>query len=354
MIISSEQLFRYALSHHASDLHVNVGQRPMLRVNSVISSANDLPVISDEQARSLAGELMSPQQWVAFEAKRDLDFSRDVASVGRFRINAHFQRGGIALSIRAIHATIRPLEQLFLPDIVQKLTRLPHGLLLVTGPTGSGKSTTLAAMVDAINQRDAGRIITLEDPIEYTLRNARSCIEQREVGTDVPDFASGLRHALRQDPDVILVGEMRDLETTRAAVTAAETGHLVMSTLHTSSASQTIERIVDQYPGEQQNQIRAMLGNTLQGVISQTLIPRIDKPGMIAAVEVLIATPAVRGCIRENRMIEINNIIATNRAIGMQSLDDSLRELFVNGYISRENAIAHASQPERITRQLAA
>jgi twitching motility protein PilT len=269
-------------------------------------------------------------------------------------VNAHYQRGSIALAFRTINDRVRKIEELTLPEVVHKLTHLPRGLVLVTGPTGSGKSTTLAAMIDSINRRESGHIITLEDPIEYAFQSAKSAIEQREVGVDVPNFASGLRHALRQDPDVILVGEMRDLETTSAAITAAETGHLVFSTLHTVNAPQTIERIIDIYPHDAQNQIRSMLANTLQAVISQTLFRRSDQPGMVPALEVMLCTPAVRNCIRENRIFEIPNVIETSRAIGMQTLDSSIKQLFVNGYISKDDAVAQAAHPEKLERALAA
>jgi twitching motility protein PilT len=209
-------------------------------------------------------------------------------------------------------------------------------------------------MIDCLNKREAIHIITMEDPIEYAFINNKATIEQREVGNDVPDFSDGLRHVLRQDPDVILVGEMRDLETTSAAITAAETGHLVLSTLHTVNAPQTIERIIDIYPSDQQNQIRSMLSNTLQAVISQTLFKRVDQPGMIPGVEIMLCTPAVRNCIRENRIFEIPNIIATSRALGMQTLDDSIKQLYVNGYISREDAVAQAAHPEKLDRALVA
>ena len=214
--------------------------------------------------------------------------------------------------------------------------------------------TTWQGMVDAINKREQGHIITLEDPIEYAFISNKCSIEQREVGADVPSFASGLKHSLRQDPDVILVGEMRDLETTSSAITAAETGHLVFSTLHTVNAPQTIERIIDVYPSDQQNQIRSMLANTLQAVISQTLFKRVDQPGMIPALEIMLCTPAVRNCVRENRIFEIPNIIETSRALGMQTLDSSIKQLYVNGYISREDAIAQAAHPEKLERSLAA
>jgi twitching motility protein PilT len=293
-------------------------------------------------------------RWNHFEQHRDADFSYEIPGVGRFRVNAHYQRNSVALSIRTINDKVRPIEQLFLPEIVHKLTHLPRGLILVTGPTGSGKSTTLAGMVDAINKREQGHIITLEDPIEYAFVSNKCAIEQREVGADVTTFSSGLKHSLRQDPDVILVGEMRDLETVGAAITAAETGHLVFSTLHTVNAPQTIERIIDVYPADEQNQIRSMLANTLQAVISQTLFRRCDQPGMMPGLEIMLCTPAVRNCVRENRIFEIPNIIATSRALGMQSLDDSIRQLFVNGYVSREDAIAQAAHPEKLERSLAA
>jgi twitching motility protein PilT len=315
---------------------------------------SDFPVVTPEGAVRLAKEMMNDKRWAEFEEKRDSDFSYEIPGLGRFRVNAHYQRNSVALSFRTINDKVRPIEQLFLPEVVKKLTYLPRGLVLVTGPTGSGKSTTLAAMIDAINRREAGHIITLEDPIEYAFISAKSCIEQREIGADCPSFSSGLRHALRQDPDVILVGEMRDLETVGSAITAAETGHLVFSTLHTVNAPQTIERIIDVYPSDQQNQIRSMLANTLQAVISQTLFRRTDQPGMIPALEIMLCTPAVRNCIRENRIFELPNIIETSRALGMQTLDSSIKQLFVNGYIAKEDAIAQAAHPEKLERSLAA
>jgi len=299
-------------------------------------------------------EILGEKRWPAFEEVRDADFSYEIPGLGRFRVNAHWQRGGIAMAFRTINDKVRPIEQLLLPEIVNRLTYLPRGLILVTGPTGSGKSTTLAAMVDAINRREQGHIITLEDPIEYAFISNKCAIEQREVGADVPSFSSGLRHVLRQDPDTILVGEMRDLETTSAAITAAETGHLVFSTLHTVNAPQTIERIIDIYPSDEQNQIRSMLANTLQAVISQTLFKRADQPGMVPAVEIMLCTPAVRNCIRENRIFEISNVIETSRALGMQTLDSSIKQLFVNGFVTREDAIAQAAHPEKLERALAA
>src|SRR4051795_290138 len=346
-------ILRTAVTNKASDVHINVGAPPLFRVNTVVQ-ASDFPIVTPEGSMRLLKEILPEKRWAHFEEHRDADFSYAINGFGRFRVNAHYQRKSVAIAIRTINDKVRPIEQLFLPDIVSKLTYLPRGLVLVTGPTGSGKSTTLAAMIDSINKREAGHIITLEDPIEYAFVSAKSCIEQREIGSDCPNFSSGLRHALRQDPDVILVGEMRDLETVGSAITAAETGHLVFSTLHTVNAPQTIERIIDVYPSDQQNQIRSMLANTLQAVISQTLFKRMDQPGMIPALEIMLCTPAVRNCVRENRIFEIPNIIETSRALGMQTLDSSIKQLYVNGYISREDAIAMAAHPEKLERTLAA
>ena len=346
-------ILRSAVQMKSSDVHFNVGLPPLFRVHTVVTPT-DFPVMTAEGIVRLLKEMIDERRLAEFEKHRDSDFSYEIPGLARFRVNAHYQRKSIALAFRTINDKIRAIEELFLPEIVAKLTYLPRGLILVTGPTGSGKSTTLAAMVDAINRREQGHIITLEDPIEYAFTSNKCSIEQREVGEDVPDFASGLRHVLRQDPDTILVGEMRDLETVGAAITAAETGHLVFSTLHTVNAPQTIERIIDVYPADEQNQIRSMLANTLQAVISQTLFKRADQPGMIPAIEVMLCTPAVRNCVRENRIFEIPNIIATSRALGMQTLDDSIKQLFVNGYISKDDAISQAAHPEKLERSLAA
>jgi len=348
-----DQILRSAVQASASDVHLYAGSPPLFRIHSGIEPSR-FPVLTAEQCAAIAKTLIEERRWPEFESKRDVDFSHEIPGLGRFRINAHFQRHTIALAIRVITGKIRDFSELFLPEIVARLATASRGLILVTGPAGSGKSTTLAAMIDQINRRDTAHIVTLEDPIEYVLTGINCAIEQREVGSDVPDFASGLRHVLRQDPDVILVGEMRDLETTSAAITAAETGHLVLSTLHTSSAPQTIERIIDIYPMNQQNQIRSMLAHSLQAVISQTLLPRSDQPGLIPAVEIMICNQPVKTSIRENRIFEIPNIIETNRSIGMQSLDYSIQQLFRNGYIDRLTAIKHSTHPEMIDRELVA
>ena len=340
-----------ALETKVSDIHIMCGSQPLMRRNTVLNEAN-YPVVTPEIAEAMLKEIISPERFAEFEMKRDLDFSTQIAGKGRFRVNAHYQRESIAIAFRSISDKIPPLETLNLPEAVEKLVDLPRGLVLVTGDTGSGKSTTMAAIVDAMNKKYRKHIITLEDPIEYMMVSDQCAIEQREVGSDCPNFASGLRHALRQDPDVILVGEMRDLETTSSAITAAETGHLVFSTLHTMSASQTIERIIDIYPSGQQNQIRSMLANTLQAVVSQVLFRRVDKPGMMPGVEVLLCTAAVRNCIRENRIFEIPNIIETSRTIGMQTRDFCIAQLCINGNIDRAEGLSHAAHPEKIRQML--
>jgi twitching motility protein PilT len=354
-----DQLLRKAYAVDASDIHINAGQPPLFRVHTTVERSPDFPVMEPDDCVGLCRVMMDDDRWAKFQQLRDADFSYQLPDGGegggtRFRVNAHYQRGTVALAFRTVNSTVRPLDDLGLPEVARKLTHLPRGLILVTGGTGSGKSTTLAGMIDSINRRDAAHIITIEDPVEYTFTSDRCAIEQREIGDDCPTFASGLRHVLRQDPDVILVGEMRDLETTSAAITAAETGHLVLSTLHTVNAPQTIERIIDIYPSDEQNQIRSMLSNTLQAVVSQTLFRRSDGRGMVPAVEIMLCTPAVRNCIRENRIFEIPNIISTSRQIGMQSLDDSIMELFANGLISRDDAISQAAHPEKVERALAA
>ncbi|MDD5011992.1 MAG: type IV pilus twitching motility protein PilT [Phycisphaerae bacterium] len=346
-----KQLLAAAVDAEASDLHINVGLPPVMRINTELVAAHSEPV-SSAQAADMLLDMLGEQRFKTFEQNRDYDFSTTIDNGNRFRVNAHYQRDTIAISFRLVPNQIPDLNQLYLPKIVAEFAELPRGLVIVTGHTGCGKSTTLAAMIGMINNTSRKRIITLEDPIEYAFENNQSMIEQRQIGSDCPDFASGLRHALRQDPEVILVGEMRDLETTRATITAAETGHLVLSTLHTLNAPQTIERIIDIYPAGQQNQIRAMLANTLQAVISQTLFKRADKPSMVPAVEILVCNSAVRNCIRENRIHEISNIITTSRKSGMQEMDSSIAELYFKGLISREDAMDCTANPQKMEKLL--
>ncbi len=346
-------VLKAAFAADASDIHLIAGQPPVMRVNQVMTPM-DFPVITPETARAVFEQMASPESQAVFDRQKDADFSYEIPGLSRYRVNAHRQRGALGMAMRTIKTKVPPLSKLNLPEVIARLTYLPRGLVLVTGDTGSGKSTTLAAMIQAMNERYRKHIITLEDPVEYTFKSDKCVIEQRELGQDMPTFASGLKHALRQDPDIILVGEMRDLETSALAISAAETGHLVLSTLHTVNASQTVERIIDMYPAGQQNQIRSMLANTLQAVISQTLFSRVDKPGMVPAVEVLLCTPAVRNLIREARTFEIPNVIETSRAIGMSSLDSSIAELYFNGMISKEDAVAQAAYPDKLERQLVA
>lgn len=346
-------ILRQAFEQDASDVHLVAGHPPMMRVHTVVTPM-ECPALTPDGLRRALEQMVSPGQLATFDERLDLDFSYEVPGLQRYRVNAHMQKGVVAMALRGIKTSVPPLADLNLPEVISRLTYLPRGLVLVTGDTGSGKSTTLAAMIQAMNERYRKHIITLEDPVEYVFESDKSLIEQRELGADMPSFGSGLKHALRQDPDIILVGEMRDLETTQLAISAAETGHLVLSTLHTVDASQTVERIIDMYPAGQQNQIRSMLANTLQAVVSQTLFSRVDRPGMVPAIEIMLCTPAVRNIIREARTFEIPNVIETNRQLGMISLDNAIAELFFNGMISREDAIAQSAHPEKIERMLAA
>lgn len=347
------QILTAALTRDASDIHLVPGHAPIARIHTALEPM-EYPTISTEWAHRTLEQMVSHDQFATFSETHDLDFSYVMGGTQRFRVNAHRQKGGVALAFRSIRSEIPELESLNLPTVIETLTRLPRGLVLVTGATGSGKSTTLAAMLQAINVRDSKHVITLEDPIEYLFESEACLFEQRERGVDMESFSSGLKHALRQDPDIILVGEMRDLETTSLAISAAETGHLVFSTLHTNSAAQSVDRIIDMYPAEQQNQVRSMLANTLQAVVTQSLFPRRDAPGMVPATEVLICTPAVRNIIREARTFEIPNVIETNRSLGMTSLDHSIASLVFNGFISREDALAHAINPDRLDQAFAA
>lgn len=353
MALDIDAILKAAFQADASDIHIVAGHTPVFRIHTIMTPSG-LGVVTPEDAMAMVKKMASSEGLRRFSEHKDSDFSYQVEGLGRYRVNAHLQRGVVGIALRAIKSKVPPMGKLNLPPVIERLTYLPRGMVLVTGDTGSGKSTTLAAMIEAMNERYQKHIITLEDPIEYALTSKQCLIEQRELGQDMPSFASALKHALRQDPDIILVGEMRDLDTTALAMTAAETGHLVLSTLHTVNASQTVERIIDMYPSNQQNQIRAMLADTLQAVVSQSLFSRIDAKGMVPAVEVLLCTPAVRNIIREGRTFEIPNVIETNRALGMCSLDASIAELYFNGMISREDAIEQAAYPDKLEKQLAA
>ena len=348
-----QSILKMSLDRGASDVHLVAGLRPLLRIHTELAPVEEFDLLTPEKTEAFVKELVPEKRYEDFLIDRDLDFSTELPGMGRFRVNAHFQQNTVGLAFRAISSSVPALEDLNLPEVAQSLVACPRGLVLVTGPTGSGKSTALASMIDAMNQLYSHHIITLEDPIEYEIHSKKSVIEQREVGSDVTTFESGLRHALRQDPDIILVGEMRDLETTAAAISAAETGHLVLSTLHTQSAAQTIERIIDIYPPAQQAQIQSMLSTTLQAVLSMALFKRADRRGMIPACEVMLCNPAIKNCIRENRIHEIPNIITTNKQHGMRLFDDALKDLVLGGFITRDQGLAGATRPEYLSNLLA-
>jgi len=349
--VELNDLFQLAVDAHASDILLVTGAPPVLRVQGALQPT-DLDVLTPQEAERVIRNSLNEPQLETLQKRGDLDYSIGVPGLGRFRINAHVQRSTWAAAVRYIPDTIPTLDELGIPDRVADFARLRRGLVLVTGPTGSGKSTTLAALIDLVNQERACHIITLEDPIEFLFHHGKSIVEQRQIGSDSPDFATALRHVVRQDPDVILVGEMRDLETMGAAISAAETGHLVFATLHTLSASQTLERIVDVFPATRQNQIRAQLAATLQGVVSQTLIPRLDGIGMLPAVEIMLCISSIRRCIREGETHLLPGIIETNRKVGMRSLDQAITMLYREGKIDREAAVGGAASPEVLEAQL--
>ncbi len=338
-----DELLKKMVEHGGSDAHLKVGKPPGIRVSGVIHPMGETP-LQPEHTRAIARALLDDEQWNKFSNTGDMDTSYSIAGVARFRVNILRQRGSISLVLRLIPAVIPSMQELGLPDVCRELAMKPRGIVLVTGPTGSGKSTTLASMIDLINTKEKSHVLTMEDPIEF-LHNDKNCyINQREVGTDTADFNEALRRALRQDPDVILIGEMRDLETISLAVTAAETGHLVLATLHTTSAVKTIDRVVNVFPSEQQNQIRLQLAGTLQGVVSQILIPKVGG-GRIAAFEILIATDAVRAAIRENKIAQLPSIIQAGKQYGMLMLEDHLNWLISKKKITYEEALSKANTP---------
>jgi len=347
--VKIEELLQEAVARRASDLHLTVGVPPIIRVHGSLDRMN-FPTLKPDDTRQLLESMTTDERRRQFQETGEVDFSHAIFGLSRFRVNAFRQRGAIAIAIRVISEKVPSLDELGLPDIIKTFSRKPRGLVLVTGPTGSGKSTTMAAMIDLINDERSCNILTLEDPIEYLHRHRNSLVNQREVGTDTQSFANGLRAALREDPDVILVGEMRDMETIAIAVRAAETGHLVLATLHTGDAAQTVDRIIDVFPPHQQQQIRVQLSLTLQGIVAQQLLPRMNGSGRVAAVEVLVATPAARNLIREGKSHQLLSVIQTGAKSGMQSMDAALRDLCRSGIISDEEAMAHAMDLENFLR----
>lgn len=335
--MNADQLLRLAYEQKASDIHITVNSPAMFRLHGEMKPVNG-NALTAYDTMELAKQLMSGEQYESFVEKGDLDFAYGIQGVSRYRINAYKQKGNVSLTIRLIPQAIPAMEQLGLPPVAQEFANKPQGLLLVTGPTGSGKSTTLAAIVDYINRSRSEHIITLEDPIEFVHEHKKCIVNQREVGVDTASFGTGLRAALRQDPDVILVGEMRDLETISTAITAAETGHLVFGTLHTADAPQTIDRVIDVFPPEAQQQIRVQLAAVLLGVMAQRLLPTADGNGRVAAHEVLVNTPAVANLIRSEKVHQIRSVMQTGKAQGMQTMEMSLRELLQRGQITVEEA----------------
>ena len=346
---SIDELLERMVGLGASDLHITVGTPPAIRVRGHVSRLDDFTVLDPESTRQLMYQILSTEQQKRFEVNRQLDFSHSIPGVARFRVNVYMQRESVGAAFRVIPDQIKTLEELQLPVSLAELAQKPRGLVLVTGPTGSGKSTTLAAMIDEVNRTRHEHILTIEDPIEFVHRHKSCIVNQREIGVDAVGFGEALRGALRQDPDVILVGEMRDLETIAIALTAAETGHLVLGTLHTQSASSTIDRIIDVFPAEQQEQVRIQIAGALQGVITQSLLPTADGMGRVAALEILLPDDAVRNLVRQGKVEQIYSVMQTNTARGMQTMEQSLQELVSRRIVTYETALAVTSKPDQLT-----
>lgn len=351
MRYTMDELLRITVERGASDLHLTVGLPPVLRINGSLV-ATEYSRLSPEEAKRLVYSILNDKQKEKFEKTWELDCSHGVRGFGRFRVNVYRQRGVVGACLRAITNTVATRTELNLPRIVEDMVNRPHGLILVTGATGAGKSTTLACMLDIINQTQSYHIITIEDPIEYIHPHKKSMINQREVGHDTLTWSNALKATLREDPDVILVGEMRDQETIAGTLTAAETGHLVFSTLHTCDASQTIERVVDVFPPHHQQQIRVQLSSVLEGVVSQQLVPHAAGVGRVPSVEVLIATPAIRNLIREGKTHQIYNAIQTGSKLGMQTMEQSLFELVQSKMVTADEALAHTMHPDDFKRMV--
>jgi twitching motility protein PilT len=347
---SLRSLLDEMIQRGASDLHITAGERPKLRIDGQITNAMVDVVLGPRETLTMAYSILTETQKKRFETEDELDFSFGIANLSRFRGNVYKQRGCVSMAIRQIPFTIKGFKELNLPPIIERLSERPRGLVLVTGPTGSGKSTTLAAMIDKINKEDRGHILTVEDPIEFVHKHQNCIVNQREVGADTHSFAAALKYALRQDPDVVLIGEMRDLETIQAALTIAETGHLAFATLHTNSCAETINRIIDVFPSNQQAQVRAQLAFVLEGVVTQTLLPRARGGGRVAACEIMVCTPAVRACIRDDKVHQIYSIMQAGKKHGMQTLNDALYQLYLQGEVSLEECLQHSGDPNEFLR----
>jgi len=345
---SIDDLLEQMVARDASDLHVTTDTPPVVRVRGSIQRLDGYEPLTAEDTQQLLYRILSSERQKQLEIKRQLDFSHSIPGLARFRVNVYFQRESLAAAFRLIPDELKTLEELGLPSSLRELAERPRGIVLVTGPTGSGKSTTLAALIDEINRNRSEHILTVEDPIEFLHRHKRCIVNQREIGPDATSFAEALRAALREDPDVILVGEMRDLETISTALTAAETGHLVFGTLHTQSAPSTIDRIIDVFPPEQQEQVRIQIAMSLQGVVTQTLIPTADAAGRIPALEILLPDDAVRNLIRQGKVEQIYSVMQTNTTKGMQTMEQALAHLIQHRIVHVEDGLARSSRPQQL------
>ena len=345
---SIDELLERMVAQGASDLHITTGSEPAIRVNGRLQRLNDVARLSADDSQRLLYRILSTEQQKQLEIKRQIDLSYSIPGLARFRVNVYFQRESLGAAFRLVPAELKTLDDLGLPQQLHELAKKPRGLVLVTGPTGSGKSTTLAAIIDEINRNRHDHIMTIEDPIEFLHRHKNCIVNQREIGPDAISFAEALRGALRQDPDVILLGEMRDLETIATALTAAETGHLVFATLHTQDAPSTVDRLIDVFPAAQQEQIRVQIASTLQAIVTQTLVPTIDGAGRVPAVEILYPDDAVRNLIRQAKVEQIYSIMQTGTQRGMQTLEQALVDLVARGKISQDTAIARSSRPDQL------
>jgi len=352
MPINLRALLEEMIEKDASDLHLVAGERPKIRVDGDIVNASSEEVMTPKDTLSLAYSVLTENQKKRFETESELDFSFGIQNLARFRGNVFKQRGCVSVVIRQIPFNVKTFSELGLPNVVAQLADRPRGLVLVTGPTGSGKSTTLAAMIDKINKELKGHIITVEDPIEFIHRHQACIVNQREVGTDTNSFQAALKYALRQDPDVVLVGEMRDLETIQAALTIAETGHLAFATLHTNSAAESINRIIDVFPSHQQSQVRAQLAFVLEGVLTQTLLQRAKGRGRVMAAEIMICTPAIRALIRDDKVHQIESSMQAGKKYGMQTLNDALYQLYMGREVTKDECLRVTSKPNDFLRSI--
>ncbi len=352
MTFNLRALLEEMLQKDASDLHITAAERPKLRVDGDIVDSSVLEVLTPKDTLQLAYSVLTENQKKRFETDDELDFSFGIQNLARFRGNVFKQRGCVAMVIRMIPFNVRTFQELGLPPVIAKLAERPRGLILVTGPTGSGKSTTLAAIIDKINKERKGHIITVEDPIEFIHRHQSCIVNQREIGTDTKTFAAALKYALREDPDVILVGEMRDLETVGAALTIAETGHLVLATLHTNSAAESINRVIDVFPSNQQSQVRAQLAFVLEGVVTQTLLPKLKGRGRSMAAEIMVATPAIRALIRDDKVHQIYSAMQSGKKFGMQTMNDALYQLYTAREVAQEECERVSHDPKEFLRMI--